>query len=206
MRGPLPAESLGLLRKMQPMATIRGNFDDLFTRYPHQNWTIKHKDITQRAYEYDCERLSLEEQNWLGNLQMAYKFELENISIECYHASPHSLIHTAPAWAPMDELEQLKQQESTKILLYGHLHHSYIRYSGGTVYVNCGSVGAPYDGDNRASYAILDLKQGNVACQLRRVSYDLEKAIQVARQQRMPDFEAFEYALRFARYPYDKMN
>ncbi len=44
----------------------------------------------------------------------------------------------------------------------------------GRAIVNPGSVGQPRDGDNRASYAILDLE--SLTVEFRRVAYDLERA------------------------------
>ncbi|UNK19640.1 hypothetical protein MNQ98_06320 [Paenibacillus sp. N3/727] len=66
-----------------------------------------------------------------------------------------------------------------------------------------GSIGLPFDGDPRASYGIIDFCHGNIAVQLRRIAYDTDKAIAIAKERGMPGIDAFEYALRIARYPYD---
>ncbi|MDF2661466.1 MAG: phosphodiesterase [Paenibacillus sp.] len=68
--------------------------------------------------------------------------------------------------------------------------------------VNGGSVGIPFDRDNRASYAVIDLSGNDIAVQLRRVSYDIDRAVSIAKELSMPDLDLFEYGLRHALYPY----
>jgi diadenosine tetraphosphatase ApaH/serine/threonine PP2A family protein phosphatase len=44
------------------------------------------------------------------------------------------------------------------------------------VFVNCGSVGKPKDGDPRAAFAVLDLDaEGRVRARIERVGYDAER-------------------------------
>jgi hypothetical protein len=69
--------------------------------------------------------------------------------------------------------------------------------------VNSGSIGIPFDGDNRACYAIVDLEKDDIAVQLRRVSYDHEKVNKIARVRNMPDVDLFEYGVRTAECPYN---
>ncbi|MBP2017165.1 diadenosine tetraphosphatase ApaH/serine/threonine PP2A family protein phosphatase [Symbiobacterium terraclitae] len=68
--------------------------------------------------------------------------------------------------------------------------------------VNAGSVGLSFDGDNRASYAVIDIANGDLAVQIRRVAYDVEAAVQAARDAAMPDINVFAHAVRRAEYPY----
>ena len=43
------------------------------------------------------------------------------------------------------------------MLVFGHTHKPWIHTYGGVLFVNCGSVGKPKDGDPRAAFAILEL-------------------------------------------------
>jgi diadenosine tetraphosphatase ApaH/serine/threonine PP2A family protein phosphatase len=46
---------------------------------------------------------------------------------------------------------------------------------GGVLFVNCGSVGKPKDGDPRASFALLELDEtGEVRASIERVAYDAD--------------------------------
>ncbi|WP_199616205.1 metallophosphoesterase family protein [Paenibacillus alkalitolerans] len=207
MRGPQPGECIKLVKSLQPLSVIRGNYDNRFTRFPKPGWTPSNykQELVLRAFEYDCERISKEEQVWLANLPTELSCNFEEVPTEMYHASPNSLVDIVYPWATLDELDTLHKNEQTKLVLYGHVHHAHVRQGRGRLVVNCGSIGLPFDGDNRASYAIVDFNKKDIAVQLRRVSYDIEKAIIRAKECNMPDIDAFEYALRRARYPYDSV-
>jgi diadenosine tetraphosphatase ApaH/serine/threonine PP2A family protein phosphatase len=45
---------------------------------------------------------------------------------------------------------------------------------GGVLFVNCGSVGKPKDGDPRAAFAVLELNGDMVVASIKRVEYDVE--------------------------------
>jgi putative phosphoesterase len=207
MRGPQPSECVHLLKSLTPLAIIRGNYDDKFTRFPEPGWKASNykQELVLRAFEFDCERISDEDQRWLAQLPKEFFYTFEEVPAELYHATPSSLVDIVYPWASLDELDTLHQHEQTKLVMYGHVHHAYVRQGRGRLVVNCGSVGLPFDGDNRASYAIVDVNGKDIAVQLRRVAYDIQKAIKIAREQNMPNVEAFEYALRVARYPYDSV-
>lgn len=205
MRGPQPVECIEMVRDLNPLAIIRGNYEDIFNKLPNPNWTPKHykEELILRAFEYDANLISKQDQEWLANLPTGHSCLFENIPTEMYHASHDSLVHIVYPWAPLEALDTLHQDEATKLVLYGHIHHAHVRQGNGRLVVNCGSIGLPFDGDNRASYAIIDMHQRDIAVQLRRVTYDIDKAIQLAKDLQMPDVDAFEYALRLAQYPYD---
>ena len=40
--------------------------------------------------------------------------------------------------------------------MFGHTHKPWVHTYGGVLFVNCGSVGKPKDGDPRAAFAILE--------------------------------------------------
>ncbi|HEY3366590.1 MAG TPA: metallophosphoesterase family protein [Symbiobacteriaceae bacterium] len=206
MRGPQPGECVDLVRSLSPSATVRGNYDHLFTRMSRANWQIKSykHELALRAYEYECERLSAADQSWLGNLPTAHRAVWQAVPVELFHAAPDSLSETIWPWASLDDLGRLRSNDATRLVLFGHVHHAFVRQAHGFVVVNVGSVGAPFDGDNRASYAVVDISRGGIAVQLRRVAYDVERVIQVARERSMPDVDALEYGLRHASYPYDR--
>ena len=60
------------------------------------------------------------------------------------------------------------------MLVFGHTHKPWIHEYGGVLFVNCGSVGKPKDGDPRAGFALLDHEGGRVVAHVERVGYDAE--------------------------------
>lgn len=61
------------------------------------------------------------------------------------------------------------------VLCVGHTHRPLIRQLNGTLVVNAGSAGLPFDGDTRPSYARLEW-QGGWKAEIVRVPYDLAAA------------------------------
>ncbi len=111
---------------------------------------------------------------WLRALPTDLRFEdLRQDNLVLMHAGPGNL------WrAPMDtaddaELEKTYTQLNARTVVYGHIHRPFMRKVGGMTVCNSGSVGAPYDGDPRASYLLID--DGQPA--IRRVEYDIEKEV-----------------------------
>ena len=58
----------------------------------------------------------------------------------------------------------------------GHTHKPWIHEYGGVLFVNCGSVGKPKDGDGRGGFSVLDESHGHVEARIERFKYDAEYA------------------------------
>jgi diadenosine tetraphosphatase ApaH/serine/threonine PP2A family protein phosphatase len=92
------------------------------------------------------------------------------------HASPRSDIEAFLPEADADGGDdQLLAGVAERRVVFGHTHVQFRRTTpGGVELVNPGSVGLPWDGDQRAAYATLD-DQG--AVELHRVAYDVDAAV-----------------------------
>jgi predicted phosphodiesterase len=60
------------------------------------------------------------------------------------------------------------------VICFGHTHRPWYREIEGIHFVNVGSVGRPKDGDWRAGYVVLEVGEGPVSVEFRRVEYDVE--------------------------------
>ena len=60
------------------------------------------------------------------------------------------------------------------LVVFGHTHLAFTRTEGAVTLLNPGSVGLPFDGDVRASWAVLH-DDGSI--EIRRVAYDVEAAV-----------------------------
>ena len=77
--------------------------------------------------------------------------------------------------------ERLAAAEESAVLVFGHTHKPWVREHGGVLFVNCGSVGKPKDGDPRAAFAILRRDRRELEVTIERVAYDAEAvAVEVA--------------------------
>lgn len=98
------------------------------------------------------------------------------------HASPES-VWRAPAHTAADaELQSVYGPLGAAIVVYGHIHRSYIRSVAGMMVVNSGSVSLSYDGDPRAAYLLLE----DSTPVTRRVEYDVDKEVRALRDCGLP--------------------
>src|SRR6266446_10185335 len=99
----------------------------------------------------------------------------------------------APASEATDaELESIYGSLGQPIVIYGHIHRSYIRSVSRMsnpemsvpeiIVANAGSVSLSYDGDRRAAYFLLDESKPAI----RRVEYDVDKEIKALSACRLP--------------------
>jgi predicted phosphodiesterase len=87
------------------------------------------------------------------------------------HGSPESPWRAPEPEASDEELEKIYGPLGQPIVVYAHIHRSYIRCLPGMTVANTGSVSLSYDGDRRAAYLLLD--DFKPTC--RRVEYDVDK-------------------------------
>jgi predicted phosphodiesterase len=71
------------------------------------------------------------------------------------------------------ELENVYAPLGREVVVYGHVHRSFVRRVTGMTVVNAGSVSLSHDGDRRASYLLLD----NLTPTIRRVDWDLDREL-----------------------------
>jgi predicted phosphodiesterase len=74
-----------------------------------------------------------------------------------------------------DDLRQRAGLPWPGLFCAGHTHLPVARRVDGTLVVNCGSAGLPFDGDTRASYARLTWRDGEWSAEIVRLRYDLEQ-------------------------------
>ena len=72
-----------------------------------------------------------------------------------------------------DELRATYGPLGAQVAVYGHIHRPYVRRLEGLTVANTGSVGIPWDGDNRSSYLLVEEGVPTI----RRVAYDVERQV-----------------------------
>jgi putative phosphoesterase len=113
----------------------------------------------------------------LGEHRLAWLRTLPRVqihsSVALVHASPASLWRAPAPDAADAELESAYSPLGQPIVIYGHIHRSYIRSVARITIANTGSVSLSYDGDRRAAYLLLDDFQPTI----RRVEYDVDREL-----------------------------
>jgi putative phosphoesterase len=161
--GPMPAETIDLLRTIKGARFVRGNADrgliEAFDGHalpempgPYAGWAAAQLDRSQRDF--------------LAGFEPSV--QLENV-LFC-HAVPASDTDVFTAETPQDRVAELMRGVEAGIVVCGHTHMQFDRRVGLMRIVNPGSVGMPY-GEPGAYWAIVD---GGV--EMRRTDYDRKAA------------------------------
>jgi hypothetical protein len=92
-------------------------------------------------------------------------------------AAAETFLARFPQSAAANPVRRVLAEARAAAVVYGHIHLGWIGTVPGVgIVVNTGSVGFPFDGDARASYALLERRPSGWTAELRRVAYDVERA------------------------------
>lgn len=179
-RGPRPLECLRFIQKQEISAgwlTVRGNHEEYVIEqaspdFPRQGPVAE----VHRGSYWTYEQLGGE----VAPLE-AMPFELTlpppqgSREVRVTHASMLGLRNGIYPWTSDEELEQ-KIGRPPALLLVGHTHIPLIRRLNGTLVVNAGSSGLPFDGDTRPTYARISWINREWQAEIVRVDYDFGQA------------------------------
>jgi putative phosphoesterase len=111
----------------------------------------------------------------MRELPFDLRFDLGRQRVRLVHGSPRKVNEYLFADKPAHTFERIAAGADCAVLVFGHTHKPWIHSYGGVLFVNCGSVGKPKDGDPHAAFAILELDDaGEVAVSIERVAYDAQ--------------------------------
>lgn len=160
--GAWPAETVARLDALRDATWIRGNWDRWLATHPAED--LPAEPVIRAAAAAALEELDAATVQRLGALPPTAA-----LGGACFcHASPASDMRGFSP-EPDDTDEELAGDVAQPLLVFGHTHLQFARRRGGTLLCNPGSVGLPFDRDQRAAYALLP--EGGEP-ELRRVSYD----------------------------------
>jgi predicted phosphodiesterase len=176
-RGAQPREVLGLL-EAQGWPLLRGNHEDyvLAQRLP---------DVAANPIEASIMLPSRWTAQQVGDrLDAIAKLPL-TLRLAAPDGSPVLVAHASPRhnrdgvyhFTTDDELRAMLAPEPPPLFCCGHTHHPLLRRVDGTLVVNAGAVGLPFNGDPRAQYALVHWEHGTWRPELRAVPYDREAAL-----------------------------
>lgn len=188
--GPKPAECVSLIRR-RGYPAIRGNTDEWLTRAPER--------VTD-PISWTSAQLSGEDRAFLAELPFLWRHEDPAGAVVVIHATPWSVSDVLRPDASEHEVRRIFDEAASAAVVYAHIHQAYIREVMGKLLVNTGSVGIPFDGDWRASFATLAADGGRWKASLHRVAYDRESAIAATRRSDNPERDRFVRRLESASF------
>jgi putative phosphoesterase len=176
-RGPEPKRSLELVRSLNT-EVIKGNADEWVVRGIHVG-EVPDSAIEMMSIERDWTFLQLDNNdiNYLNNLPTDLILEFGRVKIHAFHATPKSLFEVVQPFENDETLRDKMMESEADIYIYAHIHKPFIRYLDGKCIINTGSIGLPFDGQNKSSYALVEVENESFQTTIVRVSYDVKGTI-----------------------------
>jgi putative phosphoesterase len=174
--GPHPNEVCRLIEE-RAIPTIYGNYDyaigrDLEDcgcayRDPHE------RELGQLSVAWTLEHTDRRSKEFMRGLPFDLRFQLGGRRVRLVHGSPRKVNEYLFAEKPVRTFERIAAGADCDVLVFGHTHQPWVAEYGRVLFVNCGSVGKPKDGDPRAAFALLEFDKGELVADIDRVEYDV---------------------------------
>jgi predicted phosphodiesterase len=180
--GPEPAACVDRLRSLPDAVFVQGNTD---------RYLAERRDMD--PVPWFVELLGDERIAWLAGLPTRQELAAHDALV--VHATPRGDEEVLNEETPDAEAAEMVAGVTAATLLVGHVHLQYRRRVGDLEVVNPGSVGLPFDGDQRAAWALLE----DGVVERRRTAYDVEPVIAAVEASDNPAREVVARRLRTAR-------
>jgi len=175
--GPHPNEVCRLIEE-RGIPTIYGNYDYAIARdlddcgcaYVDQH----DRELGQKSVEWTLAHTDQRSKDFMRELPFDLRFDVGDSPVHLVHGSPRKVNEYLFEDKPASLYERLAAAEEADTLVFGHTHKPWVREYGGVLFVNCGSVGKPKDGDPRAAFAIVRPGDRHPEVTIERVRYDAE--------------------------------
>jgi putative phosphoesterase len=176
--GPHPNEVCALIKE-RAIPTIYGNYDYAIARELEDcgcAYVTQHdRELGQQSVAWTLKHTNARSKDFMRALPFDLRFELGAQRVRLVHGSPRKVNEYLFEDKPAHTFERIAAGSDCDVLLFGHTHKPWIQAYGGVLFVNCGSVGKPKDGDPRAAFAVLELDPaGGVRASIERVPYDAQ--------------------------------
>ncbi len=174
--GPHPNEVCSLIEG-RGIPTIYGNYDYAIARdledcgcaYPDPH----ERELGEQSIAWTLAHTDGDSKRFMRALPFDLRFELGGARVRLVHGSPRKVNEYLFEDKPARTFERIAAGADCDVLVFGHTHKPWIRSYGDVLFVNCGSVGKPKDGDPRGAFAVLDVDD-EVHARIERVGYDAQ--------------------------------
>jgi len=184
-----PNETIHWFRNLgDQVICISGNTDRRILKLLRGKKVKKPKMEEKRVmYYWTRDNLSTENIAYLRSLPKQIDFSIGTLRIGVFHGSadkPNTQIFPT---TPKSRFVHLAKNASYDIHIMGHSHVPFYKEIAGVHFINPGSVGRMFDGDPRASYAILQVKSGQCMVKHKRIPYAVTNVVKGLKKNQLPD-------------------
>jgi putative phosphoesterase len=187
--GPRPNEVCALIRE-RAIPTIYGNYDYAIGREQADcgcAYVTQHdRDLGRESVAWTLAHTDAASKEFMSGLPFELRFEVGAVTVHLVHGSPRKVNEYLFEDKPASLYQRLAAAEDARVMVFGHTHKPWVREHGGVLFVNCGSVGKPKDGDPRGAFAVLLAADGSISVTIERVPYDAHRVAGEIRQSGLP--------------------
>ena len=191
--GPRPNEVCQEIER-RGIPTIYGNYDYAIARDLEDcgcAYVTQHdRELGQQSVDWTLANTDERSKAFMRALPFDIRFDLGGQRVRLVHGSPRKVNEYLFEDKPARTFERIAAGADCDVLVFGHTHKPWVAEYGGVLFVNCGSVGKPKDGDPRAAFAVVDGEGGEIDVAIERVEYDAESVAREVSAAGLPD----EYA------------
>ena len=184
-----PNETIEWFRRRTTSVCIAGNTDKRVLSILEGKPLGKPKKEEKRAmYYWTCEKLLPENREYLKSLPEEAVVTMEDIRIRIIHGDfDEEEENSMSPGNPESRFRTLARESPYQGYILGHTHIPFHTIIDGVHFINPGSVGRPFDGDPRASFAILKVSSGKMTVEHIRIPYSVEEVTSSLKNNGLPD-------------------
>ena len=183
-----PNETIKWFRQRKKSICILGNTDRRILRILKGKKLRRPKKKEKRLmYFWTSEKLLPDNIEYLKSLPKQTDLSLGAIQIGVFHGTFDDADETLFPDAPDGRFIELANDSSYHIHIMGHSHVPYYRIVDGIHFINPGSVGRMFDGDPRASFAILEISSARINVKHFRIPYPVYEVVSSLKDNHLPD-------------------
>lgn len=183
--GPNPVEVVDRIRELG-WPSVVGNTDAVLAG-EEAIAKLSRRSVADAARR-TIEMIGPERVDWLTSRPMSWIDE----DLAVMHATPGDCSTVVAHDAPDDEPVRVYSTCGTPVVVYGHIHHPYVRTLANLIVVNSGSVSLPLNRDPRATYAVVE----DGTASHRYVPYDVERVAEDMKRIDYPNADGYSSWLR----------
>ncbi len=169
-----PQLCFDLLMEQKPLVSIKGNTDAKLEHIADFSIQSEFDEQLLKIMKYTAIRMRQESKKALTGFVKTKQLELEGLSVVCCHGIlDDDETGFSPTIPISPAMEKKLADEKINVVFSAHTHipADYVR--NGIRFINPGGVGYSFDGDTRASYALVSIDNGTITCKHKRVDYDI---------------------------------
>ncbi|GEM86895.1 metallophosphoesterase family protein [Meiothermus granaticius] len=170
-----------------------GNHDDLVLKWARHDPSLSelYQDPLFAPAGWAATQLEPAHLDWLDTLPFQVAVEerggvvglerAEGLGQPAYlritHGSPRHYREGYDDHQSLEVLGEIAQDYPAQVLVGSHTHRPFLYPLEGSLFLNSGAVGAPFNGDTRAQYLVLEIAGTQIQTEFRQVPYDLTSAL-----------------------------